>query len=52
MNHPDPKKHLYISLVKSMLRIGAGLTLYGGNFVMAGTLLVLAEVLGILEEVV
>ena len=47
----DPsKKHFYISLVKSAVRIGAGGFLITGNFLMAGILLIGAEVLGIAEE--
>jgi hypothetical protein len=49
----DPsKRHFYVSLVKSVLRIGAGIRLIRGDFVTAGTLLIVAELLGILEEVV
>ena len=44
------KKHFYISLVKSAVRIVAGGFLIMGNFVVAGALLIAAEVLGILEE--
>ena len=38
--HPDPIKHKYISFAKSAVRI------------LAGALLILAEVLGIVEELV
>jgi len=52
-NHiPDPKWHKYISFVKSLLRIGAGITLIKMLIVPAGILFVLAEILGILEELV
>jgi|TARA_B110000908_G_scaffold64756_1_gene78711 hypothetical protein len=44
------KKHFYISLAKSAVRIAAGVVLITGNFVVAGALLIAAEVLGILEE--
>ena len=44
------KKHFYISLVKSAVRIAAGAVLITGNFVAAGALLIAAEVLGIAEE--
>ena len=51
---PEPKdpskKHFYISLVKSVVRIAAGVLLIRGNFVGAGALLIAAELLGILEE--
>ena len=49
---PDPKWHLRISLLKSLLRFGAGFYLIIGNVVMAGVLVIVAEVLGILEELV
>lgn len=44
------KKHFYISLVKSGIRFGAGGFLIVGNLVVAGVLFILAEVLGVLEE--
>jgi len=44
------KKHFYISLAKSAVRIAAGAVLITGNFVVAGALLIAAEVLGIVEE--
>ena len=46
------KGHFYVSLVKSGLRIGAGIELIQGRFFTAGVLLILAEVLGIVEELV
>jgi hypothetical protein len=49
---PDPKLHLYISLVKSGLRLGAGTALVYGDLVTAGALLIAAELLGIAEELV
>ena len=52
IKHPDPKKHQYISFVKSGFRILAGITLCFGEFVIAGALLIVAEVLGIVEELV
>ena len=42
--------HFRISLFKSYLRIVAGITLIRGELYIAGTLLILAEVLGIVEE--
>jgi hypothetical protein len=49
----DPGRgHFYVSLVKSILRIAAGGYLITGNFLVAGALLIVAEVLGILEEIV
>jgi hypothetical protein len=52
LKHPDPKKHLYISLVKSAIRIVAGGCLVTGNLLMAGICFIMAEVLGIVEELV
>jgi hypothetical protein len=46
------KGHFYVSLVKSVLRIGAGIRLIRGDVFTAGVLLILAEVLGIVEELV
>jgi predicted ATP-dependent Lon-type protease len=46
------KGHFYVSLVKSALRIVAGGNLVIGNLFWAGTFLILAELLGILEELV
>lgn len=46
------KGHFYVSLVKSVLRIAAGGSLIFGCFVLAGSLLILAEILGIVEELV
>ena len=50
--YPDAKKHLYVSIVKSFLRIGAGGVLFFGLLPWAGVLLIAAEVLGIVEELV
>lgn len=46
------KGHFYVSLVKSIVRIGAGGCLIAGNLFFAGFLLIFAEALGILEEMV
>jgi hypothetical protein len=46
------KGHFYASLAKSVLRIGAGGCLIIGNIYFAGFLLVFAEFLGIVEELV
>ena len=49
----DPsKRHFYVSLVKSAIRIIAGMALFQGNYPTAGLLLISAELLGILEEIV
>ena len=44
------KRHFYISLVKSILRIIAGGFLAAGNLFIAGMFLIAAEVLGVAEE--
>lgn len=46
------KGHFYVSIVKSAVRIIAGMSLIYGNLVVAGVLLIAAELLGILEELV
>ena len=51
MNHPDAKKHLQISLVKSCFRI-AGCIALPFSIVSGAVLIGLAEVLGIIEELV
>lgn len=49
----DPSNnHFRISMVKSAIRIFAGLTLVGGQFILAGILLIIAELLGVAEEIV
>jgi hypothetical protein len=50
--HPDPIKHKYISFAKSGIRIAAGVALCFGMLWYAGSLLILAEILGIIEEMV
>jgi hypothetical protein len=46
------KGHFYVSLAKSGLRILAGANLMFGHFYIAGLLLILAEILGVVEELV
>ena len=46
------KGHFYVSLVKSALRVIAGGNLVIGNLFWAGTFLILAEILGVVEELV
>jgi hypothetical protein len=46
------KGHFYVSLAKSAIRIFAGGVLMSGNFWLAGICIVLAEVLGVVEEMV
>lgn len=49
----DPSMgHFYVSMIKSFLRIAAGATLINGLFLPAGILFIVAELLGILEELV
>jgi hypothetical protein len=44
--------HFYVSLVKSAIRIVAGGCLITGNLLIAGICFIMAEVLGIVEELV
>lgn len=46
------KGHFYVSLVKSAFRIAAGVALVAGSLMGAGYLLIAAEVLGVVEELV
>ena len=46
------KGHFYVSLAKSAIRIVAGGCLIAGNFYWAGALIITAEILGIVEELV
>jgi hypothetical protein len=49
----DPSQgHFYVSIAKSFIRIGAAAALIMGNLFFAGSLLIFAELLGILEEMV
>jgi hypothetical protein len=52
MKAPSIDGHFYVSLAKSGLRIIAGVLLIYSNVVGAGLLLIAAEVLGIVEELV
>lgn len=45
------KTHFWISLIKSGFRIGAGIRLFDGDYMSAGGLLIIAEALGIAEEI-
>lgn len=44
--------HFYVSVLKSAVRIAAGVTLIAAGLALPGWLFILAEVLGIVEEVV
>ena len=53
VNAKDPGRgHFSVSMVKSVLRIAAGIGLIFGSLTFCGIMLVLAEALGILEELV
>ena len=44
--------HFYVSVVKSAVRVGAGAALIMAGLPLVGWLFILAEILGIVEEVV
>ena len=49
----DPSKnHFNVSMIKSAVRILAFLFLIYGSFIMAGLLVIAAEILGVVEELV
>lgn len=51
--HPDPVWHAYISFVKSAVRIAAGISLiWPQSLLLAGIFIIVAEVLGVAEELV
>jgi len=52
MKHPDPKLHLQLSLVKSGIRILGGGALIFGSLWYCGLALIVAELIGIAEELV
>jgi hypothetical protein len=52
MKQPDPTNHRIVSFAKSSLRILAGGFLCVNMLISAGVLLIVAELLGILEELV
>ena len=49
---PDPVRHKLISIAKSLIRIIAFISLIHTDILLAGTLLIIAELFGILEELV
>ena len=52
MINKDPgKRHFYISMVKSAVRFLAGVALMAGDVAAAGVLLIVAESLGVAEEI-
>jgi hypothetical protein len=50
--HPDAKKHRYVSFIKSAVRIAAFGFLAYYDIQLAAVLLIVAEVIGIAEELV
>lgn len=44
--------HFYVSIVKSFVRIFAGMALINGSLIIAGLGFIAAELLGIVEELV
>ena len=44
--------HFYVSIAKSFIRIFAGMALIDGSLVIAGVSFIIAELLGIVEELV
>ena len=44
--------HFYVSIVKSFVRIFAGMALIDGSLIIAGVSFIIAELLGIVEELV
>ena len=46
------KGHFYVSLVKSALRVIAGIAFIQGSIIIGGSFLIIAEVLGVVEELV
>jgi hypothetical protein len=44
--------HFYVSMVKSFVRIFAGVALINGSLIIAGLGFIAAELLGIVEELV
>ena len=50
--HPDPAWHARISFVKSGFRVIAGFFLIFSSLLGAGVFLILAEILGVAEELV
>jgi len=44
--------HFYVSIIKSFVRIFAGMALINNSFIIAGVSFIIAELLGIVEELV
>ena len=52
MKHPDPKKHQTISFIKSGIRIIACFAGIGGSVALLAAGLLIAEAVGVYEELV
>lgn len=52
MKGTDMKGHFWVSIVKSGMRILGGVACIQGDIVSLGIFLIMAEVLGIVEEIV
>ena len=53
MKQPDARRHFQLSMVKSAVRIAAGIALvWPQNLILAGAFLILAEIIGVAEEMV
>lgn len=52
MKQPDPQLHFQVSMIKSGIRIFAGLCLIMSFPILCGISLIIAEVLGVIEELV
>ena len=51
MINKDPSnRHFYMSIIKSVIRLAAGVSLMIGSIYTAGILLIAAEVFGVAEE--
>jgi hypothetical protein len=51
MKYPNAKKHFYVSILKSAVRIG-GYALLPFNIIAATIVLIISELIGIIEEMV
>jgi len=52
IKRPDPTKHFFVSMLKSFTRILGFIILAMGSFQMAGLVLLVGEILGVVEELV
>jgi hypothetical protein len=51
MKYPNAKKHFYVSILKSAVRIG-GYMLIPFNIIAATIVLIISELIGVIEEMV